>query len=115
MRKAVAVGVLVLGAMLLGTLAAGTGPAGHHSVATTGIELGPAPAPVARIASTSAVLLRTAAALRPGLAVVLVLLALAAAWFAAALVADVPGGERALRRRQAGDRRGPPALALATR
>jgi hypothetical protein len=46
--------------------------------------------------------------------VLLVLLALAALWFADALRADVPGGMRALRRRQTGDRRGPPVLAPAT-
>jgi hypothetical protein len=116
MRKAVVVSVLVLGAMLLGTLAAGTTVPGNDTVAaaTAGTELGTVPGPVSQIAGSPAMVARTVAALRPILAVVLVLLALAALWFADALRADVPGGMRALRRRQAGDRRGPPAPALAT-
>jgi hypothetical protein len=116
MRKAVAVSLLVLGAMLLGTLAAGTTVPGNDTVAATtaGTDLGTPPAPTPQIAGASAVVLRTVATLRPVLAIALVLLALAALWFADALRADVPGGMRALRRRQAGDRRGPPAVALAT-
>jgi hypothetical protein len=116
MRKAVAIGVLILGAMLLGTLVAGAQVPGNDTVAaqTAGIELGTAPAPVARLTtSLLAVGLRAAAALRPLLAVLQILVALAALWIAAALV-DVPGGVRALRLRQAGVRRGPPTPALAT-
>jgi hypothetical protein len=116
MRKAVAVGVLVLGAMLLGTLLPGASVPGADgaAAATAGIELGTAPARVGQIAASAiAVPLRPAAALRPLLAVLQLLLALAALWIAA-VAADVQNGVRALRLRQAGVRRGPPLLAPAT-
>jgi hypothetical protein len=116
-RKGVAVGVLVLGTVLLAAIAprSATPDAPDRATSPAGVEVSTAPPQGPAVtADATAVGHRTFAALRPLLAVLQVLLALAALWVAATRV-DVPGGVRALRLRQAGVRRGPPAPVLAAR
>ena len=110
MRKAIAIGCIVLGAMLLGALTPGTADAATDSVAATtaGIELGTAP--VVRVASATShhhhhVGLRPLlSALRPLFAVTFVVVA-------AGMATEIPSGLRSRLRSHTATRRGPPALA----